>query len=125
MEDSMSKLLLASVTAIGLLLAGPQKVSAQTVFACVSSAANSPIIIEPTADAPCPPSAGGVTWTQTTLNASGPPGPPGPQGPAGPAGPSGPAGPPSKATFGGTGMTVVLPPASVFVKICCNPAKIL
>jgi hypothetical protein len=51
MEDSMSKLLLATVAAIGLLLAGPQKASAQTVFACVSSAANSPIIIEPTADA--------------------------------------------------------------------------
>ena len=64
----MSKLLLASVTAIGLLLAGPQKVSAQTVFACVSSAANSPIIIEPTANAPCPPSAGGQTWTKTTLS---------------------------------------------------------
>jgi hypothetical protein len=68
MEDSMSQLLLASVTAIGLLLAGPQKVSAQTVFACVSSAANSPIIIEPTANAPCPPSAGGQTWTKITLS---------------------------------------------------------
>ena len=64
----MSKLLLATVAAIGLLLAGPQKASAQTVFACVSSAANSPIIIEPTADAPCPPSAGGQTWTKITLS---------------------------------------------------------
>ena len=64
----MSKLLLASVAAIGLLLAGPQKASAQVVHACVSSAANSPIIIEPTADAACPPSAGGVTWTKTTLS---------------------------------------------------------
>ena len=88
----MSKLLLASVTAIGLLLAGPQKASAQTIFACVSSAANSPIIIEPTADAPCPPSAGGVTWTKVTLGAAGPPGPPGPQGPPGSPGPPGPGG---------------------------------
>ena len=47
----MSKLLLASVAAIGVLLAGSQKASAQVVHACVSSAANSPIIIEPTADA--------------------------------------------------------------------------
>jgi hypothetical protein len=68
MEDSMSKLLLATVAVIGVLLAGPQKASAQTVFACVSSAANSPIIIEPTADAPCPPSAGGQTWTKITLS---------------------------------------------------------
>src|SRR6516164_3942893 len=68
MEDSMSKLLLASVAAIGVLLAGPQKASAQVVHACVSSAANSPIIIEPTADAPCPPSAGGQTWTKITLS---------------------------------------------------------
>jgi hypothetical protein len=64
----MSKLLLASVATIGVLLAGPQKASAQTVFACVSSAANSPIIIEPTANAPCPPSAGGQTWTKVTLS---------------------------------------------------------
>ena len=85
-----SKLLLASVAAIGLLLAGPQKASAQEIFACVSSAANSPIIIDPTADAPCPPSAGGVTWTKVTLGAAGPPGPPGPPGPQGSPGPPGP-----------------------------------
>jgi hypothetical protein len=64
----LRKLLLSGLVLIGLLLAGPQKASAQVVHACVSSAANSPIIIEPTADAPCPPSAGGVTWTKTTLS---------------------------------------------------------
>jgi hypothetical protein len=64
----LSKLFLATVATIGLLLAGPQKASAQVVHACVSSAANSPIIIEPTADAPCPPSAGGTTWTKVTLS---------------------------------------------------------
>jgi hypothetical protein len=63
----LRKLLLSGLAVIGLL-AGPQKASAQTVFACVSSAANSPIIIRPTADAPCPPSAGGVTWTKVTLS---------------------------------------------------------
>ena len=66
----LSKLFLATVATIGLLLAGPQKASAQVVHACVSSAANSPIIIEPTADAPCPPSAGGQTWTKISWNAS-------------------------------------------------------
>src|SRR6516164_7137563 len=69
----MSKLLLASVAAIGLLLAGPQKASAQTVFACVSSAANSPIIIEPTANANCPPNTPTITWTKVTLSTT--PGP--------------------------------------------------
>ena len=64
----LRKLLLSGLAVTGLLLAGPQKASAQTVFACVSSAANSPIIIEPTANAPCPPSAGGQTWTKVTLS---------------------------------------------------------
>src|SRR6516225_7337429 len=86
----LRKLLFSGLAVIGLLLAGPQKASAQPVFACVSSAANSPIIIEPTADAPCPPSAGGVTWTKVTLGAAGPPGPPGPPGPQGSPGPPGP-----------------------------------
>ena len=86
----LRKLLFSGLAVIGLLLAGPQKASAQPVFACVSSAANSPIIIDPTADAPCPPSAGGVTWTKVTLGAAGPPGPPGPPGPQGSPGPPGP-----------------------------------
>ena len=65
-----SKVLLASVAAIGLLLAGPQKASAQTIFACVSSIGS--IVIEPTANAPCPPSAGGPTWTKISWNAASP-----------------------------------------------------
>src|SRR6516162_5890446 len=88
----LRKLLFSGLAVIGLLLAGPQKASAQAVFACVSSAANSPLIIVPTAGAPCPPSAGGQTWTKVTLGAAGPPGPPGPQGPPGSPGPPGPGG---------------------------------
>jgi len=55
-----SKLLLASVASIGLLLAGPQKASAQTIFACVSSIGN---IV-------CPLAAGGPTRTKISWNAS-------------------------------------------------------
>jgi hypothetical protein len=67
-----SKLLLASAT-IGLLLAGPQNASAQVLNACVSSIGN--IVIVASATAPCPPSAGGPTWTKTTLSQT--PGTPG------------------------------------------------
>jgi hypothetical protein len=62
----LRKLLFSGLAVIGLLLAGPQKASAQTIFACVSSIGA--VVIEPTADAPCPPSAGGPTWTKTTLS---------------------------------------------------------
>jgi hypothetical protein len=55
----LSKLLLASAT-IGLLLAGPQKASAQVLNACVSSIGNISILAGP--NAPCP---GG---TKTTLS---------------------------------------------------------
>jgi hypothetical protein len=68
MEEQMfSKLLLASVAAIGLLLAGPQKASAQTIFACVSSIGNIVIVA---ANANCPPAGGGPTWTKISWNAS-------------------------------------------------------
>src|SRR3974377_612795 len=56
-----SKLLLASVAAIGLLLAGPQKASAQVVYACVSSLINISIVA---ANANCLPGA-----TKTILSA--------------------------------------------------------
>ena len=57
----MSKLLLATVAAIGLLLAGPQKASAQVIYACGSSIGSIVIVA---ANAACPPSAGGPTWTK-------------------------------------------------------------
>jgi hypothetical protein len=56
-----SKLFLASVAAIDLLLAGPQKASAQVVYACVTSIGNISIVA---ANANCLPGA-----TKTTLSA--------------------------------------------------------
>ena len=65
MEECMfSKLLLASAT-IGLLLAGPQKASAQVVHACVNSIGN---VVVVAANANCPPNVGSSTWTKTTLS---------------------------------------------------------
>jgi hypothetical protein len=60
-----SKLLLASVATIGLLLAGPQKASAQTISACVNSATGLLYVVA--ANTSCPPSSGNVTWTKITL----------------------------------------------------------
>jgi hypothetical protein len=62
-----SKLLLASVATIGLLLAGPQKAGAKVIYACVSSIGNIVIVA---ANANCPPAAGGPTWTKISWNAS-------------------------------------------------------
>jgi hypothetical protein len=71
MEEQMfSKLLLAGVATAGLLLAGLQKASAQVVYACVSSIGNIVIVAGP--NAPCPPSAGGPTWTKVTLGGPSP-----------------------------------------------------
>ena len=61
-----SKLLLASVATIGLLLAGPQKASAQVIYACVNSIGNIVAVAGP--NAPCPPNVGSATWTKTTLS---------------------------------------------------------
>jgi hypothetical protein len=69
-EQTFSKLLLAGVATVGLLLAGPQKASAQVVYACVSSIGNIVIVAGP--NAPCPPSAGGPTWTKVTLGGASP-----------------------------------------------------
>ena len=60
-----SKLLLASVASIGLLLAGPPKANAQVIYACVSSIGNIAIVA---ANASCPPNVGGTTWTKVTLS---------------------------------------------------------
>src|SRR3974390_2490242 len=65
-EQVFSKLLLASVAAIGLLLAGPQKASAQVIYACVNSIGNIVAVAGP--NAPCPPNVGSATWTKTTLS---------------------------------------------------------
>ena len=62
-----SKLLLASIATIGLLLTGPQKASAQVVYACVSSIGNIAIVA---ANANCPPAVGGATWTKISWNAT-------------------------------------------------------
>jgi hypothetical protein len=56
-----SKLLLAGVAAIGLLLAGPQKASAQTVFACVNPTTG--LIQVVAQNATCPPN-----WNKITLS---------------------------------------------------------
>jgi hypothetical protein len=58
-----SKLLLASVASIGLLVAGPQKANAQVVYACVSSIGNIAIVAGP--NAPCP---GGtkISWNASS-----------------------------------------------------------
>ena len=56
----LRKLLFSGLAVIGLLLAGPQKASAQTIFACVTSIGNISILAGP--NSPCP---GG---TKTTLS---------------------------------------------------------
>jgi hypothetical protein len=66
-----SKLLLAGVAAIGLLLAGPQKASAQTVFACVNPTTG--LIQVVAQNATCPPNWNKISWNATT--SGGTPGP--------------------------------------------------
>ena len=63
----MKKLLIASVAVIGLLLAGPQKASAEVIYACVSTIGNIAVV---TANANCPPAVGGTTWTKISLSTS-------------------------------------------------------
>ena len=79
-----SKLLRASVAATGLLLAGPQKASAQVIYACVTSIGN--IAIVASASASCPPGGTKISWNVT-----------GPAGPAGSTGATGPQGKPGQA----------------------------
>jgi hypothetical protein len=56
----------AVLAVIGLILAGPQKASAQTISACVNSVTGLLYVVA--ANANCPPSSGNVTWTKTTLS---------------------------------------------------------
>jgi hypothetical protein len=63
-----SKLLLASVASIGLLLAGPQKASAQTIFACVNPTTG--LIQVVAANATCPPSWNKISWNATSSSTS-------------------------------------------------------
>jgi hypothetical protein len=101
----LRKLLFSGLAVIGLLLAGPQKANAQTIFVCVSSNPNN-AILGVAANGNCPPNNATVTWTKMALGAAGPPGPQGPAGPVGPVGPAGPAGP-----TGATGATGATGPA--------------
>ena len=73
----MSKLLLASVTAIGLLLVGPQRASADVIFACISSNSGN-AILGVAENGNCPPNNANVTWTKVSLNTSTSGGMPGP-----------------------------------------------
>ena len=71
-----SKVLLASVATIGLLLAGPQKASAQTIFACVNSTTGLIKVVAATDN--CPPASSGATWNKISWNATASGGMPGP-----------------------------------------------
>jgi hypothetical protein len=72
----LSKLLGSSVVVIGLLLMGPQKASADVVFACVNSTTGLLYIVSATTN--CPPPSSGATWTKISWNTTATPGTPGP-----------------------------------------------
>src|SRR5437868_6724155 len=77
MESQMlSKLLGSTVVVIGLLLAGPQKASADVVYACVNSTTGLLYIVSATTN--CPPPSSGATWTKISWNTTASPGTPGP-----------------------------------------------
>ena len=67
----LSKLLGSSVVVIGLLLAGPQKASADVVYACVNTTTGLLYVVSATAN--CPPPTSGATWIKInwTANAGG------------------------------------------------------
>jgi hypothetical protein len=68
----LSKLVRSSVVVMGLLLAGPQKASADVVYACVNTTTGLIYIVSATTN--CPPPSSGATWTKIswTTTASGP-----------------------------------------------------
>jgi hypothetical protein len=69
MEGQMlSKLLVSSVAVIGLLLMGPQKASADVVFACVNTTTGLIYIVSATTN--CPPPTSGATWIKINWNAT-------------------------------------------------------
>jgi hypothetical protein len=77
MEGQMlSKLLGSSVVVIGLLLAGPQKASADVVYACVNSTTGLLYIVSATTN--CPPPSSGYTWTKISWNTTSTTAQPGP-----------------------------------------------
>jgi len=67
----LSKLLGSSVVVIGLLLAGPQRASADVVYACVNTTTGLLYVVGATTN--CPPPTSGATWIKInwTANAGG------------------------------------------------------
>jgi hypothetical protein len=67
----LSKLFGSSVIVIGLLLAGPQKASADVVYACVNTTTGLLYVVSATTN--CPPPSSGYTWIKInwTANAGG------------------------------------------------------
>ena len=64
----LSKLLGSSVVVVGLLLAGPQKASADVVYACVNTTTGLLYIVSATTNCPTPSS--GYTWIKINWNAT-------------------------------------------------------
>jgi hypothetical protein len=64
----LSKLLVSSVAVIGLLLAGPQKASADVIFACVNTTTGLLYVVSATTN--CPPPTSGATWIKINWNAT-------------------------------------------------------
>jgi hypothetical protein len=66
----------AALAVIGLLLAGPQKASADQVFACVNSTTGLLYVVAATTN--CPPPSSGYTWNKISWNTTAGSGTPGP-----------------------------------------------
>jgi hypothetical protein len=64
----MKKLLIANVAVIGLLLAGPQKASADVVYACVNTTTGLLYVVSATTN--CPSASSGATWIKINWNAT-------------------------------------------------------
>ena len=64
----LSKLLGSSVVVIGLLLAGPQRASADVVYACVNTTTGLLYVVSATTN--CPPPSSGATWIKINWNAT-------------------------------------------------------
>jgi hypothetical protein len=58
----------AVLALVGLLLVGPQKASADVVFACVNSTTGLLYVVSATTN--CPPPSSGATWNKISWNAS-------------------------------------------------------
>jgi hypothetical protein len=64
----LSKLLGSSAVVIGLLLAGPQKASADVVYACVNTTTGLLYVVSATTN--CPPPSSGYTWIKINWTAT-------------------------------------------------------